>query len=153
MKAVVCKQFGPPDSLRVEELPSPRAGPGEAVVTVKAASLNFPDVLIIQNKYQIKPPLPFSPGSEMAGLVKEVGEGAEGGERDHLVARLEGADAGADLLDHPGQLAAGGKGQRRLELVLVLDDEHVREIQARRLDADDDFAGACLGRRQVLDHQ
>jgi NADPH2:quinone reductase len=75
MKAVVCKQFGPPDSLRVEDLPSPRAGPGEAVISVKAASLNFPDVLIIQNKYQFKPPLPFSPGSELAGVVKEVGAG------------------------------------------------------------------------------
>jgi len=56
-------------------LPSPRPGPGEAVVTVKAASVNFPDVLIIQNKYQFKPPLPFSPGSELAGVVKAVGEG------------------------------------------------------------------------------
>jgi NADPH:quinone reductase len=78
MKAVVCKQFGPPDSLRVEDLPSPRAGPGEVVLTVKAASVNFPDVLIIQNKYQFKPPLPFSPGSELAGTVKEVGAGVAG---------------------------------------------------------------------------
>jgi NADPH2:quinone reductase len=78
MKAVVCNQFGPPDSLRVEDLPSPRAGPGEAVISVKAASLNFPDVLIIQNKYQFKPPLPFSPGSELAGVVKEVGAGVAG---------------------------------------------------------------------------
>ncbi len=75
MKAVLCKQYGPPESLTFEELPSPRPGPGEAVVTVKAASVNFPDVLIIQNKYQFKPPLPFSPGSELAGVVKEVGEG------------------------------------------------------------------------------
>src|SRR5881392_2374768 len=75
MKAVLCKQYGPPESLVVEELPSPRAGPGEAVVSVKAASVNFPDVLIIQNKYQFKPPLPFSPGSELAGVVKEVGAG------------------------------------------------------------------------------
>jgi NADPH:quinone reductase len=75
MKAVVCKQFGPPESLVVEDLPSPRAGPGEAVISVKAASVNFPDVLIIQNKYQFKPPLPFSPGSELAGVVKEVGAG------------------------------------------------------------------------------
>jgi NADPH2:quinone reductase len=75
MKAVLCKQFGPPDSLAIEEIPSPRAGPGEAVISVKAASLNFPDVLIIQNKYQFKPPLPFSPGSELAGIVKEVGDG------------------------------------------------------------------------------
>jgi NADPH2:quinone reductase len=78
MKAVLCKQFGPPESLVIEELPSPKAGPGEVVVSVKAASLNFPDVLIIQNKYQFKPPLPFSPGSEMSGLVKEVGEGVKG---------------------------------------------------------------------------
>src|SRR5947209_19769105 len=75
MKAVVCKQFGPPESLVIEELPSPRAGAGEVVVTVKAASVNFPDVLIIENKYQFKPPLPFSPGSELAGIVKAVGEG------------------------------------------------------------------------------
>src|SRR4051812_33782493 len=78
MKAVLCKQFGPPESLVVEELPSPVAGTGEVVVSVKAASVNFPDVLIIQNKYQFKPPLPFSPGSEMAGLIKEVGEGVKG---------------------------------------------------------------------------
>src|SRR5437764_5938836 len=77
MKAVLCKQYGPPESLTFEELPSPRPGPGEVVVSVKAASLNFPDVLIIQNKYQFKPPLPFSPGSELAGVVKAVGAGVE----------------------------------------------------------------------------
>src|SRR5881227_2385309 len=75
MKAVLCKQYGPPESLVVEELPSPKPGPGEVVVSVKAASVNFPDFLIIQNKYQFKPPLPFSPGSELAGVVKAVGEG------------------------------------------------------------------------------
>src|SRR3954463_16480065 len=78
MKAVLCKQYGPPESLVVEELPSPKAGPGEVVVSVKAASVNFPDFLIIQNKYQFKPPLPFSPGSELAGVVKEVGAGVTG---------------------------------------------------------------------------
>jgi NADPH2:quinone reductase len=75
MKAVVCEKYGPPDSLVVKDLPSPRAGKGEVVVSMKAASINFPDVLIIENKYQFKPPLPFSPGSELAGVVKEVGEG------------------------------------------------------------------------------
>src|SRR5713101_7901340 len=73
MKAVMC--YGPLESLAVEDVPSPAPGPGEVVLTMKAASINFPDVLIIQNKYQVKPPLPFSPGSEMAGVVKEVGEG------------------------------------------------------------------------------
>ena len=75
MKAVLCKAYGPPDSLVVEDVPSPVAGPGEVVVSVKTASVNFPDVLIIQNKYQVKPPLPFSPGSELAGVVKSVGDG------------------------------------------------------------------------------
>ncbi len=75
MKAVLCKAYGPPDSLVVEDIPSPVAGPGEVVVSVKTASVNFPDVLIIQNKYQVKPPLPFSPGSELAGVVKSVGDG------------------------------------------------------------------------------
>ena len=75
MKAVLCKAYGPPESLVVEDVPSPIPGPGEVVIAVKAASVNFPDVLIIQNKYQVKPPLPFSPGSEVAGIVKAVGEG------------------------------------------------------------------------------
>jgi NADPH:quinone reductase len=78
MKAVLCKQFGPPDSLVVQEVASPKASTGEVVIAVKAASINFPDVLIIQNKYQVKPPLPFSPGSELAGVVKEVGGGVQG---------------------------------------------------------------------------
>jgi NADPH:quinone reductase len=78
VKAVLCREYGPPESLVVEDVPSPAPGPGEVVVSVKAASLNFPDVLIIQNKYQIKPPLPFSPGGEVAGVVKAVGEGVVG---------------------------------------------------------------------------
>jgi NADPH2:quinone reductase len=75
MKAVLCKHFGPPESLVLEEIATPRPGPGEVVVSVKAASVNYPDVLVIQNKYQGKPPLPFSPGAELAGVVKSVGEG------------------------------------------------------------------------------
>jgi NADPH:quinone reductase len=78
MKAVLCKAYGPPQSLVVEDIASPTAGPGEVVIAVKAASVNFPDVLIIQNKYQVKPPLPFSPGSEVAGVVKATGDGVNG---------------------------------------------------------------------------
>ena len=78
MKAVLCKAYGPPESLVVEEIESPSPGAGEVVISVKAASVNFPDVLIIQNKYQFKPSLPFSPGSEVAGVLKAVGEGVSG---------------------------------------------------------------------------
>jgi NADPH2:quinone reductase len=75
LKAILCKEYGPPERLVYEDVPSPRPGPGEVVITVHAASVNFPDTLIIQNKYQVKPPPPFSPGSECAGIVKEVGAG------------------------------------------------------------------------------
>ena len=75
MRAVVCKQWGPPESLTVEELPDLSADAGQVVIDVKAASVNFPDLLIIQNQYQFKPPLPFTPGGEVAGVVREVGEG------------------------------------------------------------------------------
>lgn len=96
MKAVVCRQFGPPDSLKVEELPSPRPGPGEVVVSVQAASLNFPDLLIIENKYQLKPPLPFSPGSELSGLVKELGDGVSGWRPGERVLAVTGYGAFAE---------------------------------------------------------
>ena len=75
MKAVLCKQYGPPDSLVIEDLPSPKPGDGQVLISVKAAGVNYPDVLIIQNKYQFRPPLPFSPGGEVAGVVKEIGPG------------------------------------------------------------------------------
>src|SRR5947209_5226297 len=74
MKAILCKRYGPPESLVFEDVPAPSPKAGEVVVSVKAASVNFPDVLIIENKYQVKPPLPFSPGSELAGIVKQVGD-------------------------------------------------------------------------------
>ncbi|MEO8004620.1 MAG: NADPH:quinone oxidoreductase family protein [Betaproteobacteria bacterium] len=75
MKAVLCKVYGLPGSLVIEDVPSPKAKAGEVVVSVKACGVNFPDTLIIQGKYQFKPELPFSPGGEVAGVVKEVGEG------------------------------------------------------------------------------
>ncbi len=78
MKALLCKAYGGPETLVIEELPSPRPAAGEVVIDVKAAGVNFPDVLIIQNKYQVKPPLPFAPGAELAGVIKEVGAGVTG---------------------------------------------------------------------------
>ncbi|MBA2280459.1 MAG: NADPH:quinone oxidoreductase family protein [Acidimicrobiia bacterium] len=77
MRAVLCKAFGPPESLVVEEVDPPSAGPGEVVVDVEACAVNFPDVLIIQDKYQFKPPLPFSPGAEVAGVVRSLGPHVE----------------------------------------------------------------------------
>jgi NADPH2:quinone reductase len=75
MKAVLCKDWGLPETLVLEEVASPTPGPGEVVIEVHAAGVNFPDTLIIQKKYQFTPPLPFSPGGEVAGVVKSVGEG------------------------------------------------------------------------------
>ena len=75
MKALLSKAAGGPETLVLEDVPSPTAKPGWAVVTVKAVGVNFPDVLIIEDKYQFKPARPFSPGAEMSGIVKEVGEG------------------------------------------------------------------------------
>ena len=75
MKALLCKQYGPPDSLVVEEIAPLEAEKGQIVIDVKACGVNFPDTLIIQGKYQFKPPFPFSPGGEVAGVVKAVGEG------------------------------------------------------------------------------
>jgi NADPH2:quinone reductase len=75
MKAIVCKAWGLPDTLTVDELPDLVPGPGQVVIDVQAAGVNFPDVLIIQNKYQFKPELPFTPGSELAGTVSSIGEG------------------------------------------------------------------------------
>ena len=73
MKAVLCKAWGPPESLVFEERPSPRPKDDEVVITVDAAGVNFPDTLIIEGKYQYKPEFPFSPGAEVAGVIKEVG--------------------------------------------------------------------------------
>jgi NADPH2:quinone reductase len=77
MKAVLCKAFGPPESLVIEEVEPLKPGKGQVVIGVKACGVNFPDTLIIQGKYQSKPPFPFIPGGEVAGIVKEVGESAD----------------------------------------------------------------------------
>ena len=78
MRAIVCTELKGPDSLQLLELPDPKPDPGTLVIDVKAAALNFPDVLITWGKYQTKPKLPFSPGGEGAGVVSAVGDGVEG---------------------------------------------------------------------------
>lgn len=77
MKALLCRALGGIDSLRVEEVANPHAGANEVVIDVAAAGVNFPDILLVQGKYQYKPPLPFAPGFELAGVVREAGAGVE----------------------------------------------------------------------------
>lgn len=75
MKAVLSKAVGGPETLVLEELPDPVAGPGQVLIDVKACGVNYPDVLIIEDKYQFKPTRPFSPGGEVSGVIAAVGEG------------------------------------------------------------------------------
>jgi NADPH2:quinone reductase len=78
MRAILCQRFGTPDDLVLADLPDPVAAPGEVVARVMAVGLNFFDTLIIAGKYQTKPPFPFSPGGEFAGVIESVGEGVTG---------------------------------------------------------------------------
>ncbi len=75
MRAVLCHAYGPPENLRLENIDAPQPAAGEVLVDVKAAALNFPDVLMIQGKYQSQPPFPFAPGGEFAGVISALGEG------------------------------------------------------------------------------
>ena len=78
MRAVVCTEFAPIDRLVIEERPDPEPGPGKVVVAVRAAGVNYVDGLFVQGRYQIKPPLPFTPGGEVAGDVVALGDGVDG---------------------------------------------------------------------------
>jgi NADPH:quinone reductase len=78
MKAILCTRYGGPDDLEFKDVPDPAPGTGEVLVAVKSAALNFFDTLIIAGKYQVKPPFPFSPASEFAGVVERVGAGVAG---------------------------------------------------------------------------
>lgn len=75
MRAIIARELGPPENLVIEDLEALTPGPGQVVVDNKAAAVNFPDLLVMEGKYQFRPPLPFSPGKEGAGVVKSVGEG------------------------------------------------------------------------------
>lgn len=78
MRAVVCKSFDGWQKLELDEMPDPIAAPGQVVVDVKASGMNFPDLLLVAGKYQMKPPLPFVPGSECAGVISALGDGVTG---------------------------------------------------------------------------
>jgi NADPH:quinone reductase len=96
MKALVCREYGPIENLRVEEVAAPVAGPGQVLIDVAAASINFPDVLMVQGLYQVKPPLPFVPGAELAGTVRALGEGVSRFKVGDRVIALSGTGAFAE---------------------------------------------------------
>ena len=125
MRAVVCREFGPPEGLQIEDLADPKPGPGELLIEVRAAAVTFPDALIVQDQYQFKASLPFVPGGEAAGVVREVGEGVDafrpgdpvcagmqtGGFADLAVARASAARTlpeGLDFQSAPGLLYSYG---------------------------------------------
>ncbi|MEM1200312.1 MAG: NADPH:quinone oxidoreductase family protein [Pseudomonadota bacterium] len=93
MKAIVSKQPGPPDTLVLEEVDEPVPGPGEVLIKVDSAALNFFDTLIIEDKYQYKPDRPFSPGAEFAGTVEALGDGVSGFEAGQRVMAYSGWNA------------------------------------------------------------
>ena len=78
MKAVICKAYGPPDTLEIDDIPKPVAAPGEILVRIQACGINFPDILMIENKYQERQALPFIPGGEVAGTIEALGDGVSG---------------------------------------------------------------------------
>ena len=111
MRAVLCKTYGPPESLVLEDVEPLKPGRGQVVIGVKACGVNFPDTLIIQGKYQFKPPMPFSPGSEVAGVVKEIGAGIEHVKvGDHVIAFTGHGGFAEEVLAEAAQLIPMPKG-------------------------------------------
>lgn len=98
MKALLCTHYGPPDELELAEIADPVPGPGEVVVRVKAAALNFFDTLIIQGKYQVKPAFPFSPSAEFAGVVESVAPDVTGFKADDRVLGFTGYGAAREKI-------------------------------------------------------
>ena len=128
MKAMLLRRYGPPESLQLEELPALEAGPGEVVVAVHAAAVNFPDTLIIEDRYQIKPELPFSPGGEVAGTVLRLGAGVQGlAVGDRVLAACRWGGFAEDVRTTPDRLAplpAGVAMEQGAALMLTYGTSH-----------------------------
>lgn len=101
MRALTCTAFAEPEALTVQTLPDPVPGPGEVVLDVRAAGVNYPDALMVMGQYQVKPPLPFTPGAEAAGTVAAVGEGVQGLAVGQRVVAFTGTGAFAERLLAP----------------------------------------------------
>lgn len=119
MKAVLCEKLGGPETLTIRDIDAPAPGAGEVRIAVEACGVNFPDTLIIEGKYQMKPDLPFSPGGEVAGIIETVGEGVDPARIGEPVIAMAGFGGFAEKLlvsedlllprppDMPGRVAAG----------------------------------------------
>ncbi len=101
MRAILCTRAGSPDDLELRDIPDPVAGPGQALVRIHAAGLNFFDTLIIAGKYQTKPPFPFSPAAEFAGVIERTGEGVTGLKAGDRVLGYAGYGAAAEKIAAP----------------------------------------------------
>lgn len=101
MRAILCTRAGSPDDLEMRDIPDPIAGPGQALVRIHAAGLNFFDTLIIAGKYQTKPPFPFSPAAEFAGVIERVGDGVTGLKAGDRVLGYAGYGAAAEKIAAP----------------------------------------------------
>jgi NADPH2:quinone reductase len=123
MKALLCTRLGAPDDLEIRELPDPVAGPGEVVVKVEAAALNFFDTLIIAGKYQTKPELPFSPAAEFAGVVESLGPGVNAVAPGDRVAGYVGYGAARERVACPAEnlikLPAGLDAERAAGIIVT----------------------------------
>lgn len=113
MQALVCRAYGAIESVAVEDIAPPKPSPTQVLVTVRSAGVNFPDALIVQGKYQVKPPLPFTPGMEFAGFVKEVGA---------QVTHLKPGDAVAAFADY-GAFAEEAVAEAANVVALSPDDD------------------------------
>ncbi|WP_186419863.1 NADPH:quinone oxidoreductase family protein [Bosea sp. CS1GBMeth4] len=105
MKALLCEALGPAETLVIRDLPEPEPGPGEIAIRVTAAALNFFDTLVIEGRYQVKPPLPFSPSAECAGVVCALGQGVTGWRVGERVAAWLGHGAAREIVVVPSEAA------------------------------------------------
>jgi len=119
MRAILCERFGPPSALSLADIAKPKPGPGQVVIAVRACGINFPDVLMIEGKYQNRPDFPFSPGGEVSGVISALGEGVtqwrvgqrvlarigNGGLREETLAAAERCIAIPDRVDFPAAAA------------------------------------------------
>ncbi len=115
MRVLLSREPGGPETLRIEEVPEPIAGVGELLVRVRACSINFPDVLIIEDKYQLKPQRPFAPGGEFAGEVVGIGEGVTGWSTGDRLIAATGFGALAEQIVIPAKSAFRLPAERSFE--------------------------------------